>query len=391
MKSFGVVSSIAALATLASGSPILGSRTVEKRAAITEACDIGYASGTTGGAGGVTTTVSSLAEFTAVAEADEPAVIVVDGQISGSYRSRVKSNKSIIGLPGASLTNIGLYINKQENVIIRNLKFSKVEASNGDAIGIQESTNVWVDHCDVSSDLDSGKDFYDGLIDITRASDLITISNTFIHDHFKASLIGHSDSNAAQDTGKLHVTYANNYWKNVNSRNPSVRFGTAHIFNNVYEGVGATGVNTRMGASVLIESTTFDSASSNPIVSRDSSTEGTANINDVVGADLSAVSEGSFTSVPYSYDLLGSGNVAAVTRTAGQTLTFDGAASTPQQPAPEAPVEEAPVEETPVVPSPVEEAPVEESVVPVPEDEEVEEVCTRRRVKKSKMAMKMRV
>jgi pectate lyase-like protein len=59
---------------------------------------------------------------------------------------------------------------------------------------------------------------------------MVTISNSFIHDHFKTSLIGHSDSNAAQDTGKLHVTYANNYWKNTNSRNPSIRFGTAHMY-----------------------------------------------------------------------------------------------------------------------------------------------------------------
>lgn len=380
MKSFAVIS---ALATIAAAGPILGSRTIQKRAAITEACNIGYAEGTTGGAGGVTTTVGSLAEFTAVAEAEEPAVIVVDGEITGAYRVRVKSNKSIIGLPGAGFTNVGLYVNKAENVIIRNLKFSKVEASVGDAIGIQEATKVWVDHVDVSSDLDSGKDFYDGLIDITRAADMVTISNSFIHDHFKASLIGHSDSNAGQDTGKLHVTYANNYWKNTNSRNPSIRFGTAHIFNNVYENVGATGVNTRMGAKVLIESTSFSGAS-NPIVSRDSKTEGTANIKDVIGADLGTVKEGDFTSVPYQYELLGSANVAAVTRTAGQTLTFDGSVPAP---APEQPVESTPVEQ----PSPVESSPVEEAAptetAPVAEDEEIEETCTRRRVKKAKKSL----
>lgn len=121
-------------------------------------------------------------------------------------------------------------IKDQTNVIVRNLKISKVLADYGDAITIQASKNVWVDHVDVSSDLNNGKDYYDGLIDVTHASDWVTISNSYIHDHYKASLVGHSDSNSAEDTGHLTVTYANNYWNNINSRTPSFRFGTGHIF-----------------------------------------------------------------------------------------------------------------------------------------------------------------
>lgn len=163
----------------------------------------------------------------------------------------------------AALTGVGLTINGQSNVIVRNLKISKVLADNGDAITIQASKNVWVDHVDLSSDLDHDKDYYDGLVDVTHASEWVTISNSYIHDHvsiymlllsnrntpfvdtlqrqygiltkpssvqYKASLVGHSDSNSAEDTGHLHVTYANNYWSNINSRAPSFRFGTGHIF-----------------------------------------------------------------------------------------------------------------------------------------------------------------
>jgi pectate lyase len=82
-----------------------------------------------------------------------------------------------------ALTGIGFYIKDSENVIMRNLKISKVKAANGDAIGIQASSNVWVDHCDLSSDMDNGKDYYDGLCDVTHASEYVTISNTYIHDH----------------------------------------------------------------------------------------------------------------------------------------------------------------------------------------------------------------
>ena len=94
------------------------------------------------------------------------------------------------------------------------------------------STNVWIDHVDVSSDQNSGKDYYDGLIDITHAADFVSVTNSYIHDHFKASLVGHSDSNSAEDSGHLTVTYSHNYFKNLNSRAPSFRFGTGHLFNN---------------------------------------------------------------------------------------------------------------------------------------------------------------
>lgn len=120
---------------------------------------------------------------------------------------------SILIYPGLELTGFGLLI-KKKNVIVRNLSISKVLADNGDAIGLQTgaATNIWIDHVDLSSDMDHDKDYYDGLLDITHAADYVTVSNTKFHDHFKTSLVGHSDNNAAEDTGHLRVTYANNYW-----------------------------------------------------------------------------------------------------------------------------------------------------------------------------------
>lgn len=61
------------------------------------------------------------------------------------------------------------------------MKISKVLADAGDAITIQASSNVWVDHCDLSSDQDHDKDYYDGLCDVTHGSDYVTISNTYFH------------------------------------------------------------------------------------------------------------------------------------------------------------------------------------------------------------------
>ncbi|KAK9783653.1 hypothetical protein SCAR479_00212 [Seiridium cardinale] len=70
---------------------------------------------------------------------------------------------------------------------------------------------------------------------------------------WKGSWVGHSDSNAAEDTGYLHVTYHHNYFTNVNSRLPSTRFGTGHVYSSCYEGNPTSGIHSRMGAQVLAE------------------------------------------------------------------------------------------------------------------------------------------
>ncbi|KAL9081478.1 MAG: hypothetical protein Q9157_000036 [Trypethelium eluteriae] len=292
-------------------------------AAITDAASVGYATlngGTKGGAGGTTTTVSTYAQFTAAVADDVARVVVIAGTISQAAQVRVGSNKSIVGKnSSAKLVGAGLYIKSKKNVIVRNLTIQKVLAENGDAIGIQASSNVWVDHCDVSSDRDHDKDYYDGLIDVTHASDYVTISNTFLHDHWKASLVGHSDSNGAEDTGHLTVTYANNYWYNINSRGPSYRFGTGHVFNSYFDTV-SDGINTRDGAQLLVESNAFVN-SKKPLYSTDDGYAVSRDNN--FGGEADEAEQGSLTSVPYSYKTLGSTNVkAAVVGTAGATLTF---------------------------------------------------------------------
>ena len=79
------------------------------------------------------TTVSTLPQFTdAVNEKDATArVVVVKGIISGNQDVRIGSNKSVIGLSGAGFNGVGLFIRRQSNVIVRNLKLSNVVATNG--------------------------------------------------------------------------------------------------------------------------------------------------------------------------------------------------------------------------------------------------------------------
>jgi pectate lyase len=90
---------------------------------------------------------------------------------------------------------------------------------------------VWIDHVEVFSDRDHDKDYYDGLIDITSGSYAVSVTYSYLHDHFKTSLVGASDSLGATDAA-LQVTYAFNKWSNLGSRTPSFRFGKGHIYNN---------------------------------------------------------------------------------------------------------------------------------------------------------------
>jgi pectate lyase len=209
-------------------------------------------------------------------------------------------------------------VRQSKNVIIRNLRISKVEASNGDAITIQGSTNVWIDHCDLSSDRDHGKDFYDGLLDVVHGSDFVTVSNTHFHDHFKASLVGHSDKNAGEDTGHLRITYANNWWTNINSRAPSIRFGTAHVFNSFFENV-AMGINTRDGAQVLVQANLFKN-SSKPLYSTDAGYA--VEQNNIFGEGKNAALPGKLTSVPYKFSLQPAAEVKSMQQKAGNMLHF---------------------------------------------------------------------
>jgi pectate lyase len=141
---------------------------------------VGYASqngGTTGGAGGSSITVTSISELAAAVKGDSPTIVYISGTLSGSTdKIRVGSNKSILGKDASSkLVGAGLFIKEAKNVIVQNLAISKVSEDGGDAIGVQKSENVWIDHCDLSSDVEHGKDFYDGLCDFSHGSDFLTV------------------------------------------------------------------------------------------------------------------------------------------------------------------------------------------------------------------------
>jgi pectate lyase len=210
--------------------------------------------GTTGGAGGQEVVVTTAAELADFIQRPEPLIIWVSGRIQFSDMLTVVANKSILGMGAtAEITGGGLQLGSTtrpgNNVIIRNIKFSN---ASDDSISVtNKAHHVWIDHCEFTNG-------FDGLVDIKRESDFVTVSWNKFYNHVKTSLVGHSDTFTA-DIGHLRVTYHHNFFDGTSSRHPRVRFGNpVHVFNNYYRGNAEYGVASTENAGVLVEGNYFE-------------------------------------------------------------------------------------------------------------------------------------
>jgi pectate lyase len=288
-------------------------------ASAADSSPVGFGAGTTGGGSAAAVTVSTLDAFKSAVTGSSSKVVKVNGLISLSGQVDIGSNTTVLGVGSASgFTGGGLRLKKVTNVVVRNLNISKPVAP-ADGITVQASTKVWIDHNAFSSDLDHGKDYYDGLLDISHASDYVTVSWNTFKNHYKGSLVGHSDNNASEDTGHLRVTYHHNWFDQVNSRIPSLRFGTGHFYDNYVVGA-ETAVHSRMGAQMFVQNNVFRDTEVAVTTNRDSDVDGYANLsgNDLGGATTEISQVGTFTSPPYSYTAEPASTVvASVTSGAG--------------------------------------------------------------------------
>lgn len=213
---------------------------------------IGFASlngGTTGGKGGLTVRPKDEKQLAEYLIDPNPLIIELEGIfLLGNSMTDVGSNKTIVGVgKGAKISGAGLYLFEEKNVIIRNIEFADMVE---DGIGITESTtNVWIDHCTFSNGAD-------GLVDVVRQSNYVTLSWNIFKNHVKTILIGHSDSNS-RDTGFLKTTLHHNWFQGSESRHPSVRFAEVHVFNNFYDTNASYGVASRVEADVVVENNYF--------------------------------------------------------------------------------------------------------------------------------------
>ncbi|OLF16370.1 pectate lyase family protein [Actinophytocola xanthii] len=226
--------------------------------------------GTTGGAAGPTVTVSTAADLEHYAGQNTPYTILVSGRITFDDMITVVANKSIIGVgSNAEISGGGLQMGSTtrpgNNVIVRNIRFS--DASD-DSISVTNSAHhVWIDHNEFTAG-------FDGLLDIKRASDYVTVSWNHFHGHSKTTLVGHSDTFTA-DRGHLRVTYHHNFFDGTDQRHPRVRFGDpVHVFNNYYLDNSLYGVASTVDAGVLVEGNYFQNVAHPTYVGYDDSGPG---------------------------------------------------------------------------------------------------------------------
>jgi pectate lyase len=221
--------------------------------------------GNTGGAGGAVVTATTTARFLDYISRPEPLIVQVSGTIMlpvGSVDGMhpVASDKTIVGLgDDARLTggglNIGLpaddRVTSPPANAVHNIRNLSIDGATDDLINIQMfSHHIWIDHNDFSNG-------DDGAVDIKRGSDFVTVSWNRFHDHDKKLLLGHDDDNAAQDRGRLRVTYHHNYFDASDQRNPRVRFAEpVHVYNNYYRD-NSYGVASTMDAGVVLEGNYF--------------------------------------------------------------------------------------------------------------------------------------
>ncbi|MEM9187632.1 MAG: polysaccharide lyase family 1 protein [Myxococcota bacterium] len=175
----------------------------------------------------------------------------VTGEIALRSQVRVGNDQTIDGRgQQVVLTGRGLRISGRRNVVIHNLE---IRACEGDAISVYQSEGVWIDHVSLS-------DCRDGLIDITEQSTDVTVSWSRLHNHNKAMLIGANNTRTADRV--IRVTLHHNVFENTARRNPLVRFGSVHMFNNHLlhwgEGAGGDAVNATCFSQVFLENNVFE-------------------------------------------------------------------------------------------------------------------------------------
>ncbi|MGC4897072.1 pectate lyase family protein [Micromonospora sp. DT31] len=341
--------------------------------------------GTTGGAGGQTVRATTGTAIHAAlcnrASSSTPIVIEVTGTINHGNTSKVSgsscntadgvielkqiSNVTIIGVGGGAVFDqLGIHIRDSRNIIIQNVTVRNVKKSGsptsngGDAIGMESTVrNVWVDH--VTLEASGGEsEGYDGLFDMKDDTQYVTLSYSILRNSGRGGLVGSSES----DRGNGYITFDHNLYDNIDSRTPLLRGGIAHMYNNHYNGLRESGINSRAGARAKVDSNYFRN-SKDVLGTFYTSERGTWQVSGNIFDNVTWSSPGSdnypagpnvtsttTVSIPYSYRLDGASCVPDIVRqTAGANtgLRVSDGNCTPQSPAPTTPAPTTPAPTTP--------------------------------------------
>jgi len=150
----------------------------------------------------------------------------------------------------------GIRLKKASNIEVRNIAIMNCDSGEGDNIGLQQDNDyIWIHNCDffygnAGSDADQAKG--DGALDCKK-SNLVTFSYNHFWDTGKSNLLGLGEST----NQGLYISYHHNWYDHSDSRHPRVRYFSAHVYNNYYDGISKYGVGSTLGSSVFVENNYF--------------------------------------------------------------------------------------------------------------------------------------
>lgn len=159
----------------------------------------------------------------------------------------------------------GIRIKNASNIEIRNIGTMNCNSGEGDNIGLQQNNEyVWVHNCDffygnAGSDADQIKG--DGALD-SKKSNYVTFSYNHFWDSGKSNLLGLSEG-----VNPGYITYHHNWYDHSDSRHPRVRYYSAHIYNNYYDGNSKYGSGATLGSSLFMEANYFRNAKNPMLIS----------------------------------------------------------------------------------------------------------------------------
>ena len=182
---------------------------------------------------------------------------LLNGDIVIENKQNSNSHITIEGVgDDAVVDGWGIRIKNASNVEIRNIGSMNCNSDEGDNIGLQQDNDhIWVHNVDffygdAGGDADQAKG--DGALDCKRST-YVTFSYNHFWDSGKSNLLGLNEGNDPN----LFITYHHNWYDHSDSRHPRVRFYSAHVYNNYYDGNSKYGVGSTSGSSVFVENNYF--------------------------------------------------------------------------------------------------------------------------------------
>ncbi|MFH6991962.1 T9SS type A sorting domain-containing protein [Flavobacterium sp. FlaQc-48] len=180
--------------------------------------------------------------------------VMEGGDITIENANNANSYLTIEGVGNDAVINgMGIRLKSASNIEVNNLGFMNCDSTAGDNVGLQDKNDhVWVHNCDLfygnaGSDADQIKG--DGAMD-NKGSTYVTFSYNHFWDSGKSSLLGLSEGT----TTGLYITYHHNWFDHSDSRHPRVRYYSAHIYNNYFDGNSKYGSGATLGSSLFVES-----------------------------------------------------------------------------------------------------------------------------------------